>query len=79
HISDFYYWNQSATGGGVEDVRIGDLKYSYAFSRKDNLYQKQAVSRHDFNVAGFQTNPGGELELGLSYLEKPDRRGAHNG
>ncbi|WP_085595038.1 MULTISPECIES: carbohydrate porin [unclassified Pseudomonas] len=79
HISDFYYWNQSATGGGVEDVRIGDLKYSYAFSRKDNLYQKQAVTRHDFNVAGFQSNPGGELELGLSYLEKPDRRGAHNG
>ncbi|UFH49544.1 maltoporin [Pseudomonas sp. KNUC1026] len=79
HISDFYYWNQSATGAGVEDVKIGGLKYSYAFSRKDNLYQKDYVTRQDFNVGGFQTNPGGELELGLSYLDKPSRRNAHAG
>ncbi|EFQ61505.1 maltoporin [Pseudomonas fluorescens WH6] len=79
HISDFYYWNQSATGGGIEDVKIGDLKYSYALSRKDNLYQKAYVTRHDFNVAGFKTNPGGELELGLSYLEKAGGRDANSG
>lgn len=79
HISDFYYWNQSATGGGIEDVLIGGLKYSYAFSRKDSLYQEQAVTRHDVNVAGFKTNPGGELEFGVSYLEKPRRTDAHSG
>lgn len=79
HISDFYYWNQSATGVGIEDVLIDGLKYSYAFSRKDNLYQKQPLSRHDFNVGGFTSNAGGELELGLSYLDKPSRSGAHNG
>ena len=79
HISDFYYWNQSATGAGVEDVLIGGLKYSYALSRKDNLYQENYVTRHDFNVAGFNTNPGGELELGLSYLDKPERTDAHSG
>ncbi|MFU0839277.1 MAG: carbohydrate porin [Pseudomonas fragi] len=79
HISDFYYWNQSATGAGIEDVLIGGLKYSYALSRKDNLYQENYVTRHDFNVAGFNTNPGGQLELGLSYLDKPERTDAHNG
>ena len=79
HISDFYYWNQSATGAGIEDVLIGALKYSYALSRKDNLYQENYVTRHDFNVAGFNTNPGGELELGLSYLDKPERTDAHSG
>ena len=79
HISDFYYWNQSATGAGVEDVLIGGLKYSYALSRKDNPYQENYVTRHDFNVAGFNTNPGGELELGLSYLDKPERTDAHSG
>lgn len=79
HISDFYYWNQSATGAGVEDVLIGGLKYSYALSRKDNLYQENYVTRHDFNVAGFNTNPGGQLELGLSYLDKPERTDAHSG
>lgn len=79
HISDFYYWNQSGTGGGIEDVKIGDLKYSYSFSRKDNLYQKDYINRHDFNVSGFKTNPGGELEFGLSYIDAPDRRDTHQG
>lgn len=79
HISDFYYWNQSTTGAGIEDVLIGGLKYSYALSRKDNLYQENYVTRHDFNVAGFNTNPGGQLELGLSYLDKPERTDAHSG
>ncbi|MET1078477.1 MAG: carbohydrate porin [Pseudomonas sp.] len=71
HISDFYYWNQSATGAGFEDVLIGDLKYSYAFSRKDSVFQKEYINRHDFNIGGFKTNPGGELELGLSFIDKP--------
>ena len=79
HISDFYYWNQSATGAGIEDVLIGGLKYSYALSRKDNLYQENYLNRHDFNVAGFNTNPGGQLEFGLSYLDKPERTDAHSG
>lgn len=78
-ISDFFYWNQSATGGGIENVEIGGLLYSYAFSRKDNLDQERYVNRHDFNVAGFDTNPGGELELGLSYIDEPRRRNTHSG
>ncbi|MDP1006932.1 carbohydrate porin, partial [Klebsiella pneumoniae] len=73
-------WNPSATRTiGIEDVLIGDLKYSYAISRKDNLYQKDYATRHDFNVAGFKTNPGGELELGLSYIEKAGGRDTNSG
>ncbi|OHC11193.1 MAG: maltoporin [Pseudomonadales bacterium GWC1_66_9] len=79
HISDFYYWNQSATGFGFDEVPIGDLRYSYVFSRKDNYWQDPYINRHDFNVAGFKTNPGGELEVGLSYLQKPDSHDAHSG
>ena len=58
---------------------IGGLKYSYALSRKDNLYQKEYATRHDFNVAGFNTNPGGELELGLSYIAKAGGRDTNSG
>lgn len=79
HISDFYYWNQSATGVGVEDMEIGGLKYSYAFSRKDSVFQKDYINRHDFNVGGFDSNPGGELEFGVSYIDKPDSEDAHSG
>lgn len=79
HISDFYYWNQSATGAGIEDFEYGGLKYSYAFSRKDSYFQEPYINRHDFNVAGFKVNPGGELELGVSYIDKPDSTGANSG
>lgn len=79
HISDYFYWNQSATGFGFDEVAIGDLKYSYVFSRKDNLFQEPYINRHDLNVGGFQSNPGGEIELGVSYLQRPDSRDSHSG
>ncbi len=79
HISDFYYWNQSATGAGIEDMEIGGLKYSYAFSRKDNVFQEEYINRHDFNVGGFDSNPGGELEFGISYIDDPDRSDSNSG
>lgn len=70
-ISDFVYWNQSATGFGFDQVAIGGLRYSYVFSRKDSVFQERSVTRQDFNVIGFQTNPGGELELGTSIISRP--------
>ncbi|ACO78894.1 LamB type porin [Azotobacter vinelandii CA] len=79
HMTDYYYWNQSATGFGFDEVPIGDLRYSYVFSRKDNYDQEPYVNRHDFNVNGFKTNPGGELQVGVSYLQRPDSEDAHSG
>ncbi|MDX2354727.1 carbohydrate porin [Stutzerimonas xanthomarina] len=79
HISDFYYWNQSATGAGIENVEIGGLQYSYAFSRKDSVFQENYTNRHDFNVGGFDTNPDGELQFGVSYIADPDRGDSYSG
>ncbi|MCH2342582.1 maltoporin [Pseudomonas sp. NPDC047963] len=79
HISDFYYWNQSATGAGIENVEIGGLQYSYAFSRKDSVFQENYTNRHDFNVGGFDTNPDGELQFGVSYIADPDRGDSNSG
>lgn len=79
HISDFYYWNQSATGAGIENVEIGGLQYSYAFSRKDSVFQENYTNRHDFNVGGIDTNPGGELQFGVSYIADPDRGDSNSG
>lgn len=78
-ISDFFYWNQSATGFGFDKVAIGELKYSYVFSRKDNVFQEPYINRHDFNIEGFQTNPKGEVEVGISYIDKPDSADANGG
>lgn len=79
HMTDYYYWNQSATGFGFDEVPIGDLRYSYVFSRKDDYWQNPYVTRHDFNVNGFKTNPGGEVQVGVSYLQKPGGEDKHSG
>jgi len=79
HISDFYYWNQSATGAGIENVEIGGLQYSYAFSRKDSVFQENYTNRHDFNAGGIDTNPNGELQFGVSYIADPDRGDSNSG
>lgn len=37
HIMDFFYWNPSGMGAGIEDLPFGDgLKFSYALIRDDN-------------------------------------------
>ncbi|MBF6799077.1 carbohydrate porin [Acinetobacter baumannii] len=79
HISDFYYWNQSATGFGIDNFKYNDLYYSYVFSRKDDVFQDKPVNRHDITVSGFNTNPNGTLSVGVSYISKIDEPDSHSG
>jgi maltoporin len=68
HVSDFFYWNPSGIGLGIEDYSFGDLKLSYAIFRKDSVDQSHIAPRHDIQLRGIQVNPGGELQLGASYI-----------
>ena len=85
--NDFIYWSGRGFGGGVEDVPVvGDLKFSYALLRKDNLVAttsgllpatgaladngSNSATRHDFQLRGIPTNRGGALELGMSFIVK---------
>ena len=70
HITDFFYWNPSGLGVGVEDMNVGDLKLSYAWFVEDNENQPHKATRHDVQLRGIYTNPNGQLELGLSLLPK---------
>ncbi|MFZ2853586.1 MAG: carbohydrate porin, partial [Rhodocyclaceae bacterium] len=76
HITDFFYWNPSGIGGGIEDYGIGHLKLSYALFRQDRPQQKVMATRHDLQLRGLTVNPEGELQLGLSVIDQaggPDR------
>jgi maltoporin len=79
HISDFYYWNPSGTGFGLEDYHLGPYTLSYAFSREDNINQPDKANRHDFNLGGIQTNRDGEVEIGFSYIQRGQAEDAHSG
>jgi maltoporin len=79
HISDFYYWNQSGTGFGIDNFKYNGLAYSYVFSRKDDFLQDKPINRHDFTVSGFNTNKDGTLSVGVSYIPDVDEPGTHAG
>ncbi|TWI50973.1 maltoporin [Pseudomonas duriflava] len=82
HINDFYYWNPSGTGFGIEDYGLGDtgLRLSYAFSREDNIDQEDKANRHDINLGGIKANQDAEIEIGLSYIQQADHvEGSHSG
>jgi len=81
HINDFFYWNNSGTGIGIEDAGIGDgpLKISYFFSRKDNVTQDPYVNKHDLQLGGIPTNPNGTLAIGVNYIEKASYPGSESG
>jgi maltoporin len=79
HITDFYYWDMSGAGAGVEDIDLGFAKLAYAYLRNtgddftydttNNVWVKtdvndRSVTRHDFRLYGIDVNEGGQLTLG---------------
>lgn len=80
HIADFYYWNPTGVGAGVEDVSLGEgMKLSYAFFRRSDIGDRRYASRHDLQLEGLASNPGGSLAFGLSVIPSPGAAGAHGG
>ncbi len=81
HMIDFYYWDISGPGAGIENVDLGFGKLSlaatrsqeaggsYAFSSQ-NVYDRTKDTANDvFDVrlAQMAINPDGMLELGVDY------------
>lgn len=69
HIVDFFWSEDQGPGAGIENIDIGGLKLSYALMR-NNGESSKAMSNHDFRLEGFQTNPGGKIDLSLNLVQK---------
>ena len=81
HMIDFYYWDISGPGAGIENVDLGFGKLSLAATRSQeaggsyiftsnntyNQYKDTANDVFDVRLAGLETNPDGVLELGVDY------------
>ena len=81
YISDFFYWNPSGVGGGVEDIKLGkDLRLSYAVfavdgepssprrARRRLPLQIDFGFRNDLQLRGIKLWPSGEFQLGFQYI-----------
>jgi len=69
HMTDFYYWNQSGTGFGIDKYKFKDFSLSYVFSRKDNVFQKEYANRHDLTIGDIKITPSNTLNVGLSVID----------
>ncbi len=81
HMIDFYYWDISGPGAGIENIDLGFGKLSLAATRSQeaggsyiftsnntyNEYKDTANDVFDVRLAGLETNPDGVLELGVDY------------
>ncbi|ADZ44076.1 TPA: maltoporin [Yersinia enterocolitica] len=80
HMIDFYYWDISGPGAGLEAIDLGFGKLSVAATRNSeaggssawiNNQRKDADKTindvYDIRLAGLETNPGGSLEFGVDY------------
>ena len=81
HMIDFYYWDISGPGAGLENVDLGFGKLSVAATRSseaggsatfqsDNIYdynKSTANDVFDVRLGSLELNPGGTLELGVDY------------
>ncbi|EOQ6526710.1 maltoporin LamB [Escherichia coli] len=81
HMIDFYYWDISGPGAGLENIDVGFGKLSLAATRSseaggsssfasNNIYDytnETANDVFDVRLAQMEINPGGTLELGVDY------------
>jgi maltoporin len=79
HMIDFYYWDISGPGAGIENIDLGFGKLSLAATRSSeaaahtsspatiSMTSKTPNDVFDVRLAQMEINPGGTLELGVDY------------
>lgn len=77
YISDFFYWNPSGVGGGIEDINIGkDLRLSYGAFAVDGQpngspqlpMRVDLGIRNDLQLRGIKPYESGEFQIGFQYI-----------
>ncbi|MDH6024578.1 maltoporin LamB [Vibrio splendidus] len=66
HITDFYFLDTSGTGGGIENLSIGDQKLSVALIQ-DGDHDESTGYKFDARLANIGLWQDASLELGLLY------------
>ena len=67
HINDFYFWDNSGPGAGIENIDVGIGKAAYAI-RRNSSDDNRAVTSHDFKLSNIKTNTNGSLDVGVNFL-----------
>jgi maltoporin len=76
HAIDFFYWDPSGPGAGIENVDLGFGKLAFTlFQSKNN--DLRTIWRPDIRVYGIPVNPNGSLEIGLDLFYDSSQKAAN--
>ena len=86
HINDYYYWNNSGLGGGIEDIALGSsVKMAAAYHSKGDTtlasdsFNGLNTQRLSLRVYDIPVNPNGKLETELVFLRGSSPSGDNEG
>jgi len=77
YINDFFYWNPSGVGAGIEDINLNkDLRLSYGVFAVDGQpngspqlpMQVDLGFRNDLQLRGIKPYRSGEFQIGFQYI-----------
>ena len=76
HITDYFYWKQQGDGFGIRDIPLGPVNLAYHYYEEDQfptgagLIDQEAEQRnHDLSLYGWESNPGGTVNVDLRFSE----------
>jgi maltoporin len=79
HMNDFYYWNNSGPGAGIENVDVGLGRLHYAIRRDEKRLEGPDTGgrgggrvgqwSHDLRLTAMRVNPNGELQVALDVRD----------
>ena len=72
HINDYFYWNNSGQGAGIEDIDAGPTKLAFAYFQTGgnaNKFSDIVSKRYSARFYGLGVNKNGTLEGDFVYLK----------
>jgi len=79
HINDYFYWNNSGLGGGIEDINTGPAKLAFAYHQNGadvtdptdstkTITDGRSTRRLSARLYDLDVNPNGKLEGEIAFL-----------
>ena len=91
HQIDYFFWNNSGDGCGIENIDFGFAKFHYAFISQDfgnytvvnnvavpNMSGQQTMNSHDFRLTDIVTNKNGSVSVGLQFQKTSNTLNSHS-
>lgn len=69
HITDYFYWNNSGLGAGIEDIGFGGVKAAFAYHQNGNGNNTLSTRRFSARAYDLEVNPNGKLEAEFVFLK----------